>query len=138
MTQVTELTTQYVAEDGTRFGTKAACEAYEAELKSYSYFRVIHSPDLTEGRGWYGLTVLKVKAVQNGDEALVQDWCYKTFGGRAAFVQGVSYTENWRIYAANANQWKDPPHISVGDYKYPGTRKKLVQKSPGADLTEED
>ena len=54
-------------------------------------------PDLTKGRGWYRFSYLKVYTNVGCDQALVEDWCYRTFGRKIAFVQGCSPVENWRI-----------------------------------------
>jgi hypothetical protein len=99
-------TTVYEASDGTRFPTSKACLDYENELVNVTFFRIIHCPDLTEGRGCQKNTLLIVK----GDRLMSFLWgelyCETEFGTRIAFVQGVAITENWKIIQIEASKFQ--------------------------------
>ena len=82
----------YVAFDGKEFTKKQECESYEKEIKSMQLWRVIHSPDCTEGRGYYGCTYLNTK---NASKEEVEDFCFEEFGKKSAYVMGVSFVRNW-------------------------------------------
>jgi hypothetical protein len=88
----------YIAEDGKEFTDEAACKAYETELAKTTYWRVVHSPDLTEGRGHYGLSLFKFMygGYMNPEEHMM-DFCYKRFGNKVEFVQGASEIRSWML-----------------------------------------
>lgn len=121
----------YIAEDGKEFTTEIACKAYEAQLeadeKDNTYWRVIHKPDLTEGRGHYGLIFVKVKQCECiNTRIMIEDYCHRTFGRPVAFVQGRSAIENWRILESNKDAYIAGGEIKVGDYTYKGKRLDLT------------
>lgn len=126
MKQETRTQDLWVSEDGREFLTKDECEKYEKEtlgrFKNIKYFRVYHSPDLTEGRGMYGLTFIAVETQWGGycAEPFAMDWCFKTFGKCVAYVQGCSPTDNWRLSECTEEDWKNRKSrkAQVGDYKY--------------------
>lgn len=86
--------------DGKPFTNKAEAEKHEAAIleraERMSYWTVAHGPDLTEGRGMQCLTVLEVYTPDFPDTFLwVEDFCYRTYGRRIQFVQGVSPVPGW-------------------------------------------
>lgn len=91
----------YYADDGSMFEDRALCEAYEAEVqkkaKQTSYWVVHYNPDLTEGRGYCSLVYIEAYIPPNwpSPQVWLEDWCYKSFGRKLAFIQGVMPTESW-------------------------------------------
>lgn len=140
-----ELREVYVADDGTVFGSPEDCEAYERELRLRemytTYWRVIHSPDLTEGRGYYGLTLIECYIPDPGcvpPELWVRDWCFQKFGRPIAFVQGIAPMPSWELRKIGKEEFNQPNQfIRVGDYKYPAKRIRLVLDRKKKGLVEE-
>lgn len=128
----TKNSTIYIAEDGKEFTDLISCLNYEKkvseELIKTTYWHVIHGPDLTEGRGYYGLTYIKVvKSSYPETKDFVEDFCYRTYGRKIAFVQGCSPMVNWVLSESNREKFlKKDSSISVGDYRYPAKHLKLV------------
>lgn len=123
-------TTVYVADDGKVFSRQDECEKYEKEIerkeKLTTYWRVTHKPDLTEGRGNYGLTMIEVYGdLSYCENVYINDYCYRTFGRPIAFVQGCSPTENWNVLKIDKNLFNSMTNTRVGDYKYDAQRVKL-------------
>lgn len=110
-------TTVYVAFDDKKFTDKLECQAYEKELKSMQLWRVIHNPDCTEGRGYYGCTYLHTKGA-NIEE--VEDFCFEHFGSKSAYVMGVSFIPSWRLTLVEdkENHVKSGATISLTTGKY--------------------
>ncbi len=120
----TENSTVYIADDGKRFATETECKNYEETVikrkKSLKFFYIVHGPDLTEGRGMYGLTYMAIESTYVPINAIM-DYCFFTFGRPVAFVQGCAETDNWTVYPtdeAEFNKWPQKK-MHVGDYKYP-------------------
>lgn len=117
----------YVADDGKEFLSKDEAIAYENEVlsrkKNICCFRISHNPDLTEGRGYAGLTYLFVECNDPYHELMVLNWCITNFGSPLAFVQGVSRMPKWVIDELKNNScWPDIKNLgfgSIGDVKYP-------------------
>lgn len=137
MKSVTSTVTTYVADDGTSFFTEKECLAHEAKVreeeKNTSYWRVVASPDLTEGRGYSELRILKVQADIYGPvQSLVEDWCFRTYGRPVAFVMGVAPITSWFVKQADKAAWfdagKERPndYVSIGDYKTRARQLQLV------------
>lgn len=109
----------FIAEDGKEFLTAKDCEQYEKEelarWKEIRFFRVIHSPDLTEGRGWGASTYLAVEAGYSAQH-YVELFCEQTFGSRVAFVQGCSPMTSWTIYDVTLKQFIEKLPGTLGDY----------------------
>lgn len=86
----------YIADDGKEFFSEAECKQYEAEQAKTTYWRITHGPDLTEGRGHYGLTFVTFPYQGYvGAEDYMLDFCFKRFGPKVEFVQGASEIRNW-------------------------------------------
>ena len=94
----------FYADDGTRFLSADECRSYEdeqraraARMSSIRFYAVAHSPDTTEGRGWYGRLHIAVEPPKYGPsaETFALTVCFALFGLPLAWVQGVSVTENW-------------------------------------------
>jgi len=120
----------YISDDGKEFVSAVECEKYEAQLKedekTTSYWKIVNSPDLTEGRGHYGLIFVKVKVGQYDDPQLfLSDYCYRKFGRPIAFVQGCSSITNWVIYKIDKEKYLTGGQIKVGDYSYDGKKLSL-------------
>ena len=129
----------FVADDGKIFESENDCLSHEETARREelmtTYFRVIHSPDLTEGRGHYGLTFLKIKNVNYLPCELAEDFCFRRFGRKVEFTQGCSLIYGWRIKKISKNEFEQDKtgSISVGDYKFPAQviELKLGEKNAG-------
>jgi hypothetical protein len=121
VTTATKQVTIYTAKDGKEFMDEDSCRQYELELsRKFHYFHVVHSPDLCEGRGYYGLTFVAVECDEYMAVSYVNDWCFKKFGSPVAYAQGVSPMPNWTVHRSTCNDYTATSrHIRVGDYKYP-------------------
>lgn len=83
---IEKTTTVYVAKDGTEFTDKAKAKAHEKKLDSMQMWSVTHGFDCTEGRGYYSKTYLHTVGASKDE---VEDYCYRTFGRKVVYVQGV-------------------------------------------------
>lgn len=109
----------YVADDGKQFLNKHQCELHEENLAQYTYWAVNHNPDLTEGRGFYQTTYLKVKCrFKHATESLLIDHCFNTYGNKTSFVMGVSPTPNWILFKSTAEKFQKAEKPRVGDYHH--------------------
>lgn len=88
MKEDTELKKIFIAEDGKKFYDKEECISYEKEIKNTRYFRIIHSPDLTEGKGYYRMFFVKCN-FGNESSMFVEQYCHDRFGRNYDFVMGV-------------------------------------------------
>lgn len=126
---------QYIADDGTAFNKEEDCLAYEVEqadlARRTSYWKVIHSPDLTEGRGFYGHSAFKLVASTLAQE-FMEDFCFARFGRRVEFIQGVSPMPNWILTQIDKVTFDRPVEGSVGCSKIKG--KKFLLKFEGNSL----
>jgi len=124
-----ELKEIFVAEDGNVFSSEAACVNHEeiinkekARLEKIKFYQVVHSPDLTEGRGNYGLTYIAIEEneIYSKNHLLyLIDFCSTQYGNAVQFVQGVSATAGWRYNEITYDEYishKGKAH--VGDYSY--------------------
>jgi hypothetical protein len=128
----TKKSTIYVAEDGKEFTILRDCELHEAMLKeeekTTSYWRVVYKPDLTEGRGFYGLMYVKISKIAPHEDPKVwlADYCFRTIGRPIAFIQGCSSINNWEIQQSTRELYLKGGKISVGDYSYDSTSLDLI------------
>lgn len=112
-----------VAEDGKEFDSETECIAYEARqkeiLKNTTYWRVITSPDLTEGRGWYETRYISIyHELLVHHEMLLQDWLYRNEGRPIAFVQGVELIANYIYRKIDMDEYfNNRKANNVGDTK---------------------
>lgn len=118
----------YVAADGKEFIDKAECERYEELLSKTTYWRVTHSPDLTEGRGYYGLSFFTFTyGGYLAPSDYMIDFCIKRFGPKVEFVQGVSAIPNWTFEQVQLADFERNDHTSsVGDTRRPAKKYQLV------------
>ena len=114
-------------EDNRSFETQEECQkhidglnAIKDRLRNMKFYRVTHSPDLTEGRGYYGLTYIAIETKYD-HENWFMDYCYTHFGKAIQMVQGCSPIAGWVFdYAIDVEEflnWKEKV-TSVGDYTY--------------------
>ena len=105
-----------------------------------TYWRVVHNPDLTEGRGYYGLTLIECYGnLHYCDDAFINDYCYRTFGRPIAFVQGCAPTENWKLFKIDEEKFSQKgQYAQVGDYKYDAKRIKIVMGNREEGLINEE
>jgi hypothetical protein len=126
------------------FFTEAEAELYELELKErllYTYYRITHSPDLTEGRGYYSTMVVAVKAgwVKN---ALTHYLCNK-LGQPVVKVMGYSPMDNWLTSAGE--KFTDMEELEkflnhqilngIGDYRKKETPKVVYINDEGTEVS---
>jgi len=81
------------------FIDKKQAEEYKKKLDkelSYKYYKVKHSPDLTEGRGYYKIDKIASPNTYCSLETVMQ-FCVKEYGMPLSFVQGVSPIPSWII-----------------------------------------
>lgn len=81
------------------FLDKQEAQEYEGELMKALkrvYFTVSHSPDLTEGRCYYGQTVVAAPKGYVEYETVLQ-YCIDNFGSPLEFVMGISPVANYKI-----------------------------------------
>ena len=109
----------FISEDNKEFLDQALCEKYEKEelgcWKDIRYFSVVHSADLTEGRGWSRITYMAVEGSYSS--ALYAElYCEKTFGSSVEFVQGVAPTHAWNLQEIDRATFDLKNPGSIGDY----------------------
>lgn len=132
-------TIQYKSCDGEFFDSEEACNQYEKKLQrnaeKLKYYQVVHNPDTTEGRGYYGLCFFCVGFDCNDGvmkPAYFSDFCNKRFGEKIAFVMGVSPILSWWRDSLTREKFiqkiKNKECIKCGDYKYPGKTEYLFIK----------
>jgi len=131
----------FVADDGKEFMTQIECENYEAKLKeeekNTSYWQIICNPDLTEGRGHYGLIFARIKVDgYTNPKLMLSDYCYRTIGRPVAFVQGCAPIANWHISEIDKFQYFSGGKTKVGDYSYPSKSLDLIQGTQTEGLIE--
>lgn len=115
----------FLADDGKIFEKQIDCENYEKtlakEAEKTTYWRVLFKPDLNEGRGYYGLKLIRCYGTDYKNQAkdLMEDWCYRTIGRPVAYVQGCSPMRNWCLMEIDREKFSDRTSCcSVGDYSY--------------------
>lgn len=130
MEKRTETVEVFIAADGSRFMTAAECEAYEAaklahekRIAGVTFWRLIHNPDLTEGRGHYGLTLIAVDGYPHGYpvKARVLKAATLIGGDPLQFVQGASPIEGWlltQLQDDTAWRRRSEQFVKVGDYPH--------------------
>lgn len=110
----------YYADDGTVFDDETACTKYEESVRARAaattYWTVRHTPDTTEGRGYFGLTYIEAYIPVNypSTQVWIEDWCIKTFGRKLDFVQGVAPMEAWILHPINREKFLHRQDSSLG------------------------
>lgn len=136
--------TVYEAFDGKIFTDEKECTKYEETEKKrverIRYYKVIHNPDLTEGRGHYGLTLIECEIFNKWCEfELINDWCYRTFKRPIAYVQGCSPIFNWKLHQIAKSEFDNKnARIMVGDYSYEAKRIYLIEGEKELGLIEKN
>jgi hypothetical protein len=95
------------------------------------YWRVDHHPDLTETGCRTQRTYIKTiwvgfESQQAYVKDIIEDYCYKTWGDKVAYVQGVAPTLNWIVIESTENDFVSAPPIRRGDYL--GKTEQLILK----------
>jgi hypothetical protein len=124
-----QLVETYETEDGRVFTDEKEAKKWEETLEqekaTTSYWSITHAPDLTEGRGYYGLTRVKViRALWNEHlfKGMLEDWCYKKFGPKVAFIQGVAPMQSWFLSEIDVKEYNDKnATASCGDNRIKAT-----------------
>jgi hypothetical protein len=110
----------YTADDGTEFLDEVECRKYETtvleRLNKMKFYRVLHCPDLTEGRGFQKATYFAVD-MNYSHELAVIDWCEINFKSRVSYVQGCAPTLGWHIKDVGRDQWEKPVGVTWGGNK---------------------
>lgn len=96
----TKTTTTYITSDGREWTNEKEAYEHEEAIKGIKYFRIAHSPDLTEGRGYMRVSWIAVNALCK-HEQFAEVYCEQAFGNKWVFVQGVCgsncITPKWAI-----------------------------------------
>jgi hypothetical protein len=87
------------------------------------YWVIAHNADTTETgmptRKTYVKTVWQGFLAQQSSEAdILADFCFKRFGDKTAYIQGVAPCPNWRITESDEKEYKACIPIKVGGYGY--------------------
>lgn len=104
----------YKAFDGTLFDSELDCLNHEKKIEEdaacTTYWKITTNPDLTEGKGWYSYTLLKVKVIHPHTDAklLVQGWCHDTYGNPVSYVMGCSPMEKYLINEIKRDEYYNP------------------------------
>lgn len=89
----------FIADDGKEFLDSQDCESYETNVlerkKRISYYRIGHSADFTEGRGFQSFSLVAVEA-QYGSQLVAEMFCQILFGNRVQWCYH-SPAEAWDI-----------------------------------------
>lgn len=117
----------YITKDGKEFLDEKKAEKYEKEVlarhDNIYFFQIIHSPDLTEGRGSSGCLKVAVEGEYSTRcELMVELLAEQWFGSRVAWVQGCSPTKNWFISEIKKKSYMSEAGTRVGDYDYKSKR----------------
>lgn len=84
----------YTTNDGKTFLDEGEAKRHEERLNKTRAYLVRYAPDLNE-KGNTTKEGYILCTANWSHELWVEDWLYKKFGNRVAFVQGVSPTINW-------------------------------------------
>lgn len=91
----------YETVDGKVFYNKEEAEKHEEKINDVKAFRVYAHPDLTEGRSGASFQGYLLVHVRNAHEMFAEEWCYRKYGNKVTFVQGVygsnAIMTSWRL-----------------------------------------
>lgn len=112
--------------DGREFVShKEACRHLKKleKLERIEYFEIIHSPDLTEGRGYRGIIMLAVDSESN-QRLYAEMLCHEMFGGPAKWVMGRSPVRSFIIKESSAREFREHKnrHAQVGSSRFQAKR----------------
>lgn len=107
----------YVAEDGKEFLDKKECESYEKKVGNIKYFRVAHSPDLTETGSFVNRTYVAVYSNCYHHKDVVINYFLQKFGYLCTSVMGYGFQTAFDVYPctkedfikAESNKWGGRP-----------------------------
>lgn len=103
----------FIAEDGKEFLKAEDCQNYEKNVlerkKNISYFRISHSADFTEGRGFQSFSLVAVEA-QYSRELVAEMFCQIVFGNRVQWMYH-SPAEAWNLTKITEKDYfENKPH----------------------------
>lgn len=100
----------YVADDGSVFENEEKCAAYEQKiaerdraLATLKVRRVSHSFDATEGKGYFGTTLI----LSDQSHAVVTQYCLDRFGPILCPWYGDGFYEAWHLRPPNETDTVD-------------------------------
>lgn len=100
-------------------------------MNRIEYWRVDHHPDLTETGSRTQRTY--IKTIWDGFEShqayvinIIEDYCYKRWGNKIVYVQGVAPTPNWIVRESTEKDFISAYPIKWGGY--PGKTEQLILK----------
>lgn len=131
-TETKEVVT-YIASDGKEFLSQNECEIYEKnviEVKSkIKYYHSICSPDLTEGRGYYGAIYFAVYDTTYCPFERALKYMIDKYGSPIAYVMGCSPMRNWSVpKECTEQEFIGKAGTRVGDYNYKAEQIFISQK----------
>lgn len=140
MESKTKTVNVYIVE-GKEFINELEAIEYENQLNKeleYTYFTISHSPDLTEGRGYYSTTTIAVPK-NYAEKATALQYCFNTFGKSLEFVMGCRPIDNWILHEGKSfktlkelNQFKSSKvSKGIGDYRVSIDRKIVYLDNKG-------
>lgn len=93
--------TAFKTSDGRLFETEENAKAHENTLSKVKAFSIYTGPDLTEGRHGPKFQGYLLVHANGSHELFAEDWCFKNFNNRVAFVMGVfgsnAIIEKWQF-----------------------------------------
>lgn len=119
----TKIIITYIATDGKEFLTENECKIYEetvVKVKSQvKYYHSICSPDLTEGRGYYGSIYFAVYDPSYCPFERALKYMIDKYGSPIAYVQGCSPMRAWSVpKECSEKDFIAKNGTRVGDYDY--------------------
>lgn len=122
-----EMREMFIAKDGKAFDTCIDAEKHnddleiiKSRLKCIKFYKIKHDPDLTEGRGHYGLTFVALEVDDWRWEEWLCDFCFTQYGNAIQFVQGSAPVIGWSFEEITKEKFDQAEFEKtwVGDYSY--------------------
>lgn len=91
------------------------------KMNKERYWVVNHNADLTETGAHMNKTYIKTKwegfpAQQAAEREILEDFCFKRFGSKVVYVQGVAATVGWVIYESTVEEFEAARPIKWGGW----------------------
>ena len=134
----TETKEVYIADDGKQFATVEECQAHERRLVEQEkriaglmVYRVRHSFDGTEGRGYYGNTII---VTDSGLPEVIQ-YCLDRWGQPLTGWYGDGYYQAWHLHKddgddALSRALSDARAVPAFSYAHKATDLVLLSQAP--------
>lgn len=85
------------------------------------YWAVYHNADLTETGRLRNKTYIKTvwggfPAQQSAEREILEDFCFKRFGSKVVYVQGVAATAGWALHESTVDEFEAARPLKWGGY----------------------